>query len=65
MSNDRTTDTTPLKQAELLPTQRHTAVTDTQSLTGWSELISTLTHAPCGEPLVTERSQEAIRDIDL
>jgi hypothetical protein len=65
MSNDRTSDNMPLKQAELPPAQRHTAVTDTQSATGASELISTLTHVPRGEPLVTERSKELIRDVDL
>ncbi len=65
MSNDPTTDNTPLKQGELPPMQRHTAVTDTQSVTGSSELISTLTHAPRGEPLAHERNQEPVRNIDL
>lgn len=65
MSNDSTTDNTPLKQRELPPTQMHTAVTDTQSVTGSSELISTLTHAPRGEPLAHERNQEPVRNIDL
>ena len=65
MSNDPTTDNTPLKQGELLPTQRHTAVTDTQSVTESSELISTLIHAPRGEPLAHERNQEPVRNIDL
>jgi len=65
MSNDPSTDNTPFKQGELPPTQRDTAVTDTQSVTGSSELISTLTHAPRGEPLAHERNQAPVRNIDL
>ncbi len=56
---------TTLKQDGLPLSEWQTITTDDQSDIAAPEFISTLTHAPRGEPLVTERGQEPIRDIDL
>jgi hypothetical protein len=56
---------TTLKQDGLPLSEWQTINTDDQSDIAAPESISTLTHAPRGEPLETERSQEGIRDIDL
>ena len=55
---------TTLKQDGLPLSEWQTINTDDQSDIAASESISTLTHAPRGEPLETERSKEGIRDID-
>jgi hypothetical protein len=56
---------TTLKQDGLPLSEWQSINTGDQSDIAAPRFISTLTHAPRGEPLETERSQEGIRDIDL
>jgi hypothetical protein len=54
-----------LAQEGLPLSERQTFATDDKSAKELQQSTSIMTHAPRGEPLVTERSQEPIRDIDL
>lgn len=54
-----------LAQEGLPLSEWQTFATDDKSVKELPQSTSILTHAPRGEPLVTERSQEPIRDIDL
>jgi hypothetical protein len=54
-----------LAQAGLPLSEWQTFATDDKSAKELQQSTSIVTHAPRGEPLVTERSKEPIRDIDI
>ena len=54
-----------LAQEGLPLSEWQTFATDDKSAKEFQQSTSIVTHAPRGEPLMTERSQEPIRDIDI